>query len=70
MEDAIILTNPETAERFEALTSIDQHVEIPARAGDGTCYRGMISGVTPEAAERYVRFGGNLLREKIEEEED
>ena len=68
MEYPIEFTNPETAERFEALTHIDQHVEIPARVGDGTCYRGMISDVTPEAAERYVRFGGNLLQEKTEEE--
>lgn len=60
----IVLTNTDTAASYEALTDIDQFVDIPARKGQGTCYRGMISAITPEAAERYVRFGGNLIARK------
>lgn len=62
----IILTDPVTANSFESLTEFDQFVDVPARKGFGTCYRGKISGITPEAADRYVRFGGNLIQRKAQ----
>jgi hypothetical protein len=61
--DPIQFTNPETAALFEALTEHDPFLDIPARR-PATCYRGLLSGITPEAAERYLRFGGNLLQRK------
>ncbi len=65
MEKVIVFTNKETAEKFEALTSWDQWVHVPARVGDGQCYNGNVSDIDAEAAERYVRFGGNLMQKKI-----
>jgi hypothetical protein len=60
----IKFTNEETDAKFEALTTIDQFVDVPARKGAGQCYRGMISNLNPQAAERMVRFGTNLIRRK------
>lgn len=60
----IKFTNPETDATFEALTPVDQFVDVPAKRGTGVCFRGMISTITPEAAERYCRFAGNLIRRK------
>ena len=57
-------TDKKTAASFEALTETDQFVHVPARAGQGECYRGPLSNIDAEAAARYVRFGGNLLKEK------
>lgn len=59
----ITLSNAATAAAYEALTDTDQFVDIPARR-PAKCYRGMISAITPEAAERYVTFGGNLIAKK------
>lgn len=64
MPDFVTLTNPQTAALYKATTEWDQYVEVPARKGDGTCYRGPISGITPDAAERYLRWGGNLIQRK------
>ncbi|RYY94610.1 MAG: hypothetical protein EOO11_17520 [Chitinophagaceae bacterium] len=61
--DPILLTDPATAERFVATTHIDQHVHVPARR-PARCYYGMISAITPDAAERAVRFGVNWIAEK------
>lgn len=58
------LTNPETAARYEALTTIDQKIYVPARKGQGSCWKGMISAIPPDAAARYVKMGGNLIKEK------
>lgn len=60
----IVFANPETANAYKALTDVDQFVDIPARNGQGECYRGMLTNITPEAAERYIRFGGNLIGRK------
>jgi hypothetical protein len=59
----IQFSNPETAKKFEPLTEIDQHVHVPKVPGE-QCYRGNLSDITPEAATRYVRWGGNLIKSK------
>lgn len=55
----ITLANKVTAENFELaypeLQVTDQKITIPK------IYNGMISDITPEAAEVYVELGGNLL---------
>lgn len=62
---AIQLTNRETAEKFEAVTSVDQWVWVPkSPVLPGNCYRGMISNINPEAAARYVHWQGNLIKSK------
>lgn len=54
-------SNKKTAKKFQSLIEIDQWVHVPARQGDGQCYRGMISDIDPEAAARAVRFGDNRI---------
>ena len=63
-ETPVVFTNAETADKFEALTHIDQYLDMPVRKGQGTCWRGMLSDITPDAAARYVRLGGNMIQEK------
>jgi hypothetical protein len=62
----LTLTNTATAARFEALTTYDQFLYIPVEKGNCGCtnYNGMLSNITPCAAERYIKQGGNLLKEK------
>jgi hypothetical protein len=60
----IQFTNPDTAAGYNALTEVDQFVHVPARQGQGKCYQGNLSGIDPQAAERYIRFGGNLIERK------
>lgn len=65
------LNNPETASKFEAATEHDQHLDVPVNKGNCNCksYTGMLSNITPCAAERYVVSGGNLLIRKVQSEE-
>jgi hypothetical protein len=60
----VVFTNPETASKYESLTEYDLKLDVPCRRGEGQCYRGLLSNIDPAAAARYVRFGGNLLKEK------
>ena len=61
----IVFTNPKTAELYEALTEYDHRLEIPAEAGCGCQnYAGLLSNLTPCAAERYLKYKGNLIRKK------
>lgn len=60
----IKFTNPETDAQFVSLTPVDQFVEVPARKGAGQCYRGMLSNINPQAAERMIRFVTNLIQRK------
>ena len=57
----MILTNSQTAEHYEPAFGAeqpDQRITVIKQ------YSGMISGITPEAAETYLKQGGNLLKRK------
>jgi hypothetical protein len=61
------LKNEKTAALFEAATAQDQRINVPVnRKSDCHChsYNGMLSDITPCAAERYIKSGGNLLVRK------
>ena len=63
----IKFTNPKTDEAYEALTEYNQWLEIPPdKKTDCNCqtYAGYLADITPCAADRYVKFGGNLIRRK------
>jgi hypothetical protein len=60
----IQFSNPKTAAGYEALTEHDQFLDVPAQKGKGTCYRGLLSNITPEGAERYISYKGNLIQKK------
>lgn len=65
----ILFTNAETANNYVALTDVDQRLEVTFRRIEGTpCFNGFLSGIPPAAAAKYVRLGGNLIREKTAEE--
>jgi len=61
----MILTNPVTAEHYEPAFGAeqpDQRITVIKQ------YMGPLSGITPEAAETYVKQGGNLLKRKTTEQ--
>lgn len=67
------LNDKATALMYEALTGIDQWLEVPPdRKNECKCkaYIGWLSNITESAAERYVKSGGNLLRAKTASEID
>lgn len=69
----IEFTDSATALLFEALTEHDHWLEIPPdKKGECKCqaYRGLLSNIDEHAAERYLTFGGNLIRAKAENEID
>lgn len=55
------LANPLTAEHYEPAFGADQPDQ---RITVIKQYSGMLSGITPEAAETYLKQGGNLLKRK------
>jgi hypothetical protein len=63
----LVLNDSAAALLYEALTEHDQWLEIPPdRKNECKCkaYTGWLSNITEHAAERYVKFGGNLIRAK------
>jgi hypothetical protein len=67
--EPIVFTNTETAKNYVALTDVDQRLEVNFRRAEATpCFNGFLSGITPAAAAKYVRLGGNLIREKTDAE--
>lgn len=69
-----VFTNPDTAANFEPAFGDDQPVQ---RITVIKQYSGPITGISPEAAETYIKQGGNLIKRKtaapiakqVEEEE-
>ena len=63
----IELKDSAAALEYEALTEHDQWLEVPPdRKNECKCktWRGWLSEITEHAAERYLKFGGNLIRKK------
>lgn len=63
----LLLKNEKTAALFEAATEKDQRINVPVnRKSNCHChsFNGMLSDITPCAAERYINSGGNLLVRK------
>jgi hypothetical protein len=61
-------SNAKTEEQFEAVTKHDQKIMVPVnkKTDCASCvsYNGWLSDITPCAAERYVKSGGNLIKAK------
>jgi len=60
MAEPIKFTNPDVDARYEALISIDKHIQKP-----GT-YNGPLSKITVEMAAGMVERGSNLIKEKAQ----
>ena len=65
---ALEFTNPEVAAQYEPLRSTDTKIHVPSGKSipgqPKVGYSGMLSGITPEAAEKHIASGGNLLKRK------
>lgn len=69
MKTFTAFTDKATALLYEPLSSIDQWMTVPASGGcNCKSWSGWLSNITEHAAERYVKSGGNLIRQKPAEE--
>jgi hypothetical protein len=57
-------TNPDVADKFEATRKSDCKVHIPAGKEKKGGYAGMLSDITPEAAEKAVKSGSGNIKLK------
>jgi len=65
----VVFKNPEVAAKFEAGREKDGIIDIPCGRQvkgmtDKSGYHGLLSGITLAAAEKAVKYGSNLLKEK------
>lgn len=60
----IPFTNPETEALYELLLEKDQNIWIPECRSNGRCYEGPMSGMPPEAAEKYISLNGKWVRRR------
>lgn len=65
----VVFKNPEVAAKFEACREKDGIIDVPCGKQvngmtDKSGYHGLLSGITLAAAEKAVKYGANLLKEK------